>query len=70
MQNPSFREEQDFAAAMAGIDFPTNREALVAEVRRKGVPDGIVRRFERLRDGEFDNPAQVLDASDEPNTRE
>jgi Protein of unknown function (DUF2795) len=61
--NPTFQNEQDLAAAMSGIDFPTQRDGLVEQAKKNRVSQDVIDRLSRLRDGDFSNVAEVMDAT-------
>lgn len=64
--NPSFQDEQAFAAALKGVDFPTQRDGIIEQARKNGASEDVIKRLSALRDGDFGNAAEVLDASNNP----
>jgi hypothetical protein len=64
-ENPTFQMEHELGAAMKGVDFPVDRDALVEKARENGASDEVVQRLQQLREGEFSNVAEVMDATND-----
>jgi hypothetical protein len=63
MSNPAFQLEHEMASALKGIDFPADREEIVRQAKANGASSEVLKAFDRLRDGDYDNVAQVMGAS-------
>ncbi|HEY4441293.1 MAG TPA: DUF2795 domain-containing protein [Candidatus Elarobacter sp.] len=63
--NPKFRLEQEIAAAMRGIRFPAKRDDILNRAKENGASEEVLRVLERIPDGEYGTPAQVMDATND-----
>jgi hypothetical protein len=59
MSSPEFIHVQKF---LAGVDYPADRDRLVAHARDHGADDDVLRSLEAIDDRSYEDPTDVSEA--------